>query len=170
MKKIKIGLHFIVLILLIKLFVDKSVLEELNYELSGELDLIKKRKKTLDLYYSLLLEWIAKNNINKDLFKKLGCKNIAIYGMGLIGEALYRCLCKEGISPAYIIDKNIESYTITRYQDQVAPVKSDEVLNMKEHIDLIIVTPISKYEKIKENLEKQTDCKIMSLKELLEVD
>lgn len=77
----------------------------------------------------------------------MGYQNIAIYGYGHLGRALYRELSGSGCHVAYIIDKRL-----------IANEDGVEVIRPKANIqgvDAVIVTAVAEYENIKEKYEKK---------------
>ena len=84
---------------------------------------------------------------------------MAIYGMSYVGETLAAELRKTSISVAYGIDgrkKGIYAdFPIYRMEDKL------------ENVDAILVTAISSYESIKENLSKKLSCEILSIEKII---
>lgn len=86
--------------------------------------------------------------------------NIAIYGMGFLGKHLKAQLENNNFSIIYTIDRNIIEYNNFKYD------LSKDIDNIPK-ADIIVVTPITEYISIKENLVKLTDSKIVSLEEVI---
>lgn len=114
-------------------------------------------------YFYTLDKWLKLNRkqywLNDYLLKK-GYRNIAIYGVGVMGKQLIADLQNGGIQIIYAIDQKCanSSYHF--------PIKTmDDTL---ENVDVIIVTPSYEFHEIKENLESKVFCPIVSLHQLIE--
>jgi len=97
-----------------------------------------------------MVDYFYKNNINE----------IAVYGIGILGNHFIREIRNSKISIKYIIDKNV--------RDAYLGVKTVSVNEELLHVDAIIVTPVFQYNCIKETLIKKIQCPIISLEEVLE--
>lgn len=91
-----------------------------------------------------------------------GYKNVAIYGLGMLGKHLVVELQKSEICIAYGIDENAENLTM---QFPIVPARKARY----DSVDLIIVTVVYDYETIEARLKKKTNAKIISLLDLLKV-
>lgn len=114
-------------------------------------------------YFYTLDKWLKLNRkqylLNDYLLKK-GYRNIAIYGIGVMGKQLIADLQNGEIQIIYAIDQKSanSSYHF--------PIKTlDDTL---ENVDVIIVTPSYEFYEIKENLESKVLCPIVSLHQLIE--
>lgn len=117
--------------------------------------------KHLNLYL-LMNQWVRINQENKSIagyLEKNGYKEIAVYGMHYVGETFLNEILGTGIKVKYGIDKNADSI----YTD-VEVVSPDDDL---EQVDAVIVTAITYYEEIVEQLSKKMDCPIISIEEIL---
>ena len=113
-------------------------------------------------YYNMTNQWLQIRNQGRSLeefFLNNGITNIAVYGMGELGNRLYEELEKSSITVAYTIDKEADKKYSTA-----------KVVGMDEDfdkVDAIIVTPIFDYDEIKASLECKTDMRIISLEEVI---
>jgi hypothetical protein len=112
--------------------------------------------------FQMMTQWVKVKQEGKNLasyFEKNGYKKIAIYGMHYAGETLLDELKNTDIQVAYGIDKNAESL----YTD-VNIVTIDDDL---EEVDAIVVTAITFFDEIEQNLSAKIDCPIISLEDIL---
>lgn len=126
---------------------------------------LDEKKKLSDKHLTLFLmmnQWVKVKQEGKslrDFFEEKGYKKIAIYGMSYAGETLIRELESTNINIAYGIDKNADSLYMNI--DIVSP--SDRL----EKVDAVVVTAISFFDEIQEELCKKLDCPIISLEDIL---
>ncbi|WP_207651356.1 glycosyltransferase family 32 protein [Clostridium felsineum] len=123
-----------------------------------------KYKKNYILLSELTNAYLSNENSYVEQIKKLNSNHMAIYGIGNIGKMFYSQLKNNNIKVELFIDNN----SITNIYDGVNIAKSHK--NEIENIDCIIVTVTYEFYKIKENLEKITGAKIVSLEEILGVN
>jgi hypothetical protein len=112
--------------------------------------------------YKMMNQWVRVKQEGKNLasyFEKNGYKNIAVYGMSFAGETLLEELKDTDVKVAYGIDKNADSI----YAD-VDVVSMDD--DFKE-VDAIVVTAITFFDEIEEELSEKVDCPIISLEDVL---
>jgi hypothetical protein len=112
--------------------------------------------------FLMMNQWVKVKQEGKNLssyFEKNGYKKIAVYGMSYAGETFLDELKNTGVDVAYGIDKN----AVGIYSD-VDIVSSDDELDT---VDAIVVTPITYFDDIAENLSKKVDCPILSLEDIL---
>lgn len=126
---------------------------------------LKKTKKVsskhLDLYL-LMNDWVNLKQDNKKLetyFINSNYKKIAIYGMNYVGETLLHELKNSSVEVLYAIDKNADNIS-----SEIKVIKPGE--NM-EAVDAIVVTPISFFDDIAENLEQYVSCPIISIEDIV---
>lgn len=118
-----------------------------------------------DKHLSLFLmmnQWVKVKQEGKNLstyFEKNGYKKIAVYGMSYAGETLFDELKNTDITIEYGIDKNADSI----YMD-VDVVSIDDAM---EPVDAVVVTAISFFDDIKDQLSVKIDCPILSLEDIL---
>lgn len=132
-----------------------------------KVSLDKKRKiqamsdKHLDLFF-MMNQWVKVKQEGKSLvsfFQKHGYKKIAIYGMSYAGKTLIDELKDSIVTVAYAIDKN--AYAI--YSD-VNVVTMEESL---EEVDAVVVTAITFFAEIQQDLWGKVDCPVISLEDIL---
>lgn len=128
---------------------------------------VKKKQELSDKHLTLFLmmnRWVKVKQKGKNLalfFEKNGYKTIAIYGMSYVGETLLDELKDSEIKVVYGIDNN----ACTIYADVDVDVFSmDEEL---EDVDAIVVTAVTYFDEITEQLEKKVSCPIISLEDVL---
>lgn len=112
--------------------------------------------------YKMMAQWVKVKQQGKNLasyFEEYGYKKIAIYGMSYAGEALVDELKDSDIQIAYGIDKNASSI-----DTEMQVVTLDDDL---EDVDAVIVTAITFFDEIEEELSRKINFPIISLKEVL---
>lgn len=139
----------------------------LGASIAGKMEGDKRRKaqnmsnKHFELF-TMMNQWVKVKQAGKNLssfFKERGFNRIAIYGMSYAGETLLGELQGTGIEVAYGIDRNAGSL----YSD-INIVSMEDVL---EEVDAVVVTAITFFDEIEENLEKKLSCPIISLEDVL---
>ena len=129
------------------------------------LDKTKKIQSMSQKHFALFLmmnQWVKVKQEGKNLalyFEKNGYKKIAIYGMSYAGETLIDELKDSGIIVAYAIDKKADSI----YVDVDVVTMDDEL----KEVDAIVVTAITFFDEIEEQLSEKIDCPIISLEDIL---
>lgn len=122
-------------------------------------------KKMSDKHLELFLmmnQWVKVKQEGKQLasyFEKKGYKTIAVYGMSFAGETLVNELKGSGIQILYGIDQRGGSV----YTDIDIVTKEDTLAA----VDAVVVTAISFFEEIEEELCRKVDCPILSLGDIL---
>lgn len=81
-----------------------------------------------------------------DTLIQMGYKNIAIYGYGYLGKALYREIAESGCRVNYVIDKYLS-------ENNIEFLRPGEDMS---GIDAVIVTAVYEYEKIRKKYEEKT--------------
>lgn len=128
----------------------------------------EKRKVTRsysDKHLALFLmmnQWVKVKQDGKNLatyFEKKGYHKIAVYGMSYAGEALVRELKGSDTQVAYGIDKNADAI----YADLDILTMEDEL----EKVDAVVVTAITFFDEIEEQLSEKISCPIISLEDIL---
>ena len=117
--------------------------------------------KHLQLFL-MMNQWVKVKQEGKNLasyFDKNGYKKIAVYGMSYAGETLIDELKDTGILIAYGIDKNADSI----YADIDIMTMEDSL----DEVDAVVVTAITFFEEIADNLSVKLDCPILSLEDIL---
>ena len=129
---------------------------------------IKKRLEVKELadkhlvLVQLLGKWLAEKQRGKqleDYFHQNGIKNIAIYGMGYVGERLYEELSNSDITVEYLIDKNAGNINT-----DMKIFTPDEEL---PKVDAVIVTPVTFFDEIEEMLAGKIACSVISIEDIL---
>lgn len=124
-----------------------------------------KTQEMSDKHLALFLmmnQWVKVKQEGKNLasyFEKNGYKKIAIYGMSYAGETLLEELKDSEINVVYGIDRNAGEI----YAD-VDVVSVDEEL---EEVDAIVVTAVTFFDEIEEQLNAKVNCPILSLEDIL---
>ena len=137
-----------------------AVLSTIMYNKKYEV-LLKMSEKHLALYL-MMNQWVKVKQENKSIAKYLeakGYREVAIYGMNYVGETLLNELTGTNVIVKYGIDKEAERM----YKDIDVLLPDDEL----PEVDLIIVTPITFWEEIKEKLSAKSNCTIMSMEDIL---
>ncbi len=112
--------------------------------------------------FLMMNQWVKVKQEGKNLaswFEENGYKKIAVYGMSYAGETLVEELKHSDIQVAYGIDKKAD----TMYAD-VEVVSMDDPL---EEVDAIVVTAITFFDEIEDQLCQKADCPIISLEDIL---
>lgn len=123
------------------------------------------RQKSENRYFinmTLLKKWLMRQQAGKDLisfFIQNNYHEIAIYGMGHLGECLLSALKRSDIKVKYAIDRNADNIL-----SEIDIKKCDSYLPA---VDAVIVTAVCHYADIKKELEKVIQCPIISLEEVL---
>ncbi|MBR5648200.1 hypothetical protein [Pseudobutyrivibrio sp.] len=97
-----------------------------------------------------ICDWLRDNNIH----------NIAIYGFGDLGQALYNEVKRDSIECSYIIDKN--------YFNIVCEAKTiglDDIYELD--VDAIIISVINYYDEIESEIMKRCKLPIISLEDII---
>ena len=134
--------------------VGKNILKKLS-----EVRLISDKHLTL---FILTVQWIKVKQQGKnvsDFLKEEGYENIAIYGMSYIGERLIDELKNTDINVVYGIDRNINFIS-----SSIDLVSIND--NLKT-VDAIVVTAVTFFDEIYEELSKKIDRPIISLEDIL---
>ena len=117
--------------------------------------------KYLELFL-MMNQWVKVKQSNKNLsayFERVGYKRIAIYGMSAAGMTLLDELKETEVQVVYGIDKRADEV----YADL-------DIVTMEEDLDVvdaIVVTAISFFDEIKEELGMKVDCPVISLNDIL---
>lgn len=126
---------------------------------------INKSKAMSDKHLSLFLmmnQWVKIKQEGKNLseyFEKNGYQKIAVYGMSYAGETLVDELRGTEIKVVYGIDKNV----VNIYSDL-------EIVSMEDNlamVDAVVVTAITFFDEIEEQLSQKVNCPILSLEDIL---
>lgn len=112
--------------------------------------------------FNVLEQWLSnkQNNINiEEYLMKQGYQKIAIYGMSVLGNLLYQELKETKVEVSYAIDRNADNMHF-----ELPVLKpSDEY----GKVDVIIVTAVLDYEKIKKNILTKTQVNVISIEDIV---
>ena len=112
--------------------------------------------------FKMMNQWVRVKQDGKNLaeyFEKNGYAKIAIYGMSYTGETLVDELRDSNVTVAYGIDKNADLIC-----SDVNIVTMDDIL---EPVDAVVVTAVTFFDEIEEQLSEKVECPIISLEDLL---
>lgn len=121
----------------------------------------KLSEKHFDLYM-LMNDWTHAKQKGKNLadyFRLHHYKRVAIYGMNYVGETLISELKDSDIQIVCGIDQNAEN--LSADISVVAP------LEFLDCADVIVVTPITFFDDIYDNMVKVVSCPIVSMEDIL---
>lgn len=131
--------------------------------LMPELQKMKEKSNKFSEYFHVINLWMKKNHNHakiSDYLEKRGINTIAIYGIGQLGERLYEELNGSEVKILYAIDRNTN-----REYHQIPVILPEQKF---ENVQMIIVTPVTEYESIKEKLGQEPNIQIISLKEIIQ--
>lgn len=112
--------------------------------------------------YQLMNQWVRVKQEGKNLseyFERNNYRTIAIYGMSYVGETLINELKGTVTQVAYGIDRNADMLC-----SDVEIVSIDDNL---EKVDAIVVTAISFFDEIEDQLVKKVDCPVLSIEDVI---
>lgn len=122
-------------------------------------DLVKNQ-----LYFDTLNQWLSLSHCGhslEDYFKERGYQNIAIYGLGELGQRFLEEMINSSINVKYTIDQNIDCMFAEHNLSML------EKHNFSD-VDVIVVTPVYLAEEIAACLEKKVVCPVISLAEVID--
>ena len=131
-------------------------------KLNKEIERIQMLSDKHNALFMLMNQWVRVKQDGKgviDYLNRKGYKEVAVYGMGCVGETLARELCGSDIEIRYGIDREADNIYA-----EFKVVKPDEWL---EKVDAVIVTSITFFEEIAGDLCTKIDCPILSLEDIL---
>lgn len=143
-------------------YVDDSSGEDLSYYSTDDIVSLKKNKERYYYYTGVYSRWLGLKLDNIDISEKLikrGFRNVAIYGMAMIGRLLVKELEKSEINIAYGIDQFEKSLHLS------IPIYS--MNDFLPEVDLIIVTLGTDTKNIIAELRKKCSCYIIRIGDLL---
>lgn len=112
--------------------------------------------------FLLMSQWVKVKQSGKgiaDYLEQNNYKKIAIYGMGNVGEILINELYGSGIKIIYGIDRNADNIYA-----ECKVVKPEDKL---EQADAVIVTSITYFDEIADDLSMKLNCPILSIEKIL---
>ena len=110
--------------------------------------------------YDIWLKNIEDGKKISDYFTKRNHKTIAIYGMGMVGKHLLKQLNDKDVKVVFTIERNIASYNNMQYS-------YDDIKVIAGTPDVIVITPLLEFEKIKEQLIVVFDTEVVSVEEVI---
>lgn len=127
--------------------------------------MIRKAQKMSDKHLSLFLmmnQWVEVKQEGKNLasfFEARGYRSIAIYGMSYVGETLLKELKDTNVKVVYGIDRNANILST-----DIDILSLDDKL---ETVDAVVVTAITYFGEIYQQLSEKIRCPILSLEDIL---
>lgn len=112
--------------------------------------------------FKMMNQWVKVKQQGKNLssyFEENGYVKIAIYGMSYAGETLIDELRGTSVQVVYGIDQRAD-----KLYAEVDIVTLEDTL---EEVDAIVVTAITFFDEIEEELKNKMDCPIISLEDVL---
>ncbi len=113
-------------------------------------------------FYDVLNQWLRVKQEGKNISEYLlknNYRNIAIYGMRELGEALLEELKDTEVNVKYAIDQNAEDIYVP-----IDVLRPDDDL---EPVDAVVVTAIHWYEAIEINMKDKLGCPVISLGDIV---
>ena len=95
-----------------------------------------------------------------DFFDERSLKTVAIYGMGDVGNVLYKLLKSKGINIPYCIDRDADK--------KIYGIEIRTIREIGDDIDAIIVSNVVNQERIKEEVSKYCNYPIYTVNEILQ--
>lgn len=117
--------------------------------------------KHLSLFL-MMNQWLKAKQDGKDIvgyFEKNQYKRIAIYGMSYVGKTLLNELKESEIDIAFAVDRNLD--------DIYADINIVSINDSWEDIDVVVVTAITFFDEIEQQLLTKVNCPIVSLEDIL---
>lgn len=118
-------------------------------------------KKHLEMFL-LMFDWVKFKQKNKNIvgyFAEKNYRKIAIYGMSYVGKALVNELKNSDIEICYGIDRNKSIFS-----SEIKMVSMEDCL---EEVDAIVVTPMSAYAQIEQDIREKVNCDIISIEDVI---
>lgn len=143
------------------MLLNKQIVEKERLNSDRIID-INKYMKFHEMFH-IMLKWMKVRNrgIGIDtFFKSKKYHNIAIYGLGYIGECIYEELCKSDIKVKYGID-----YMALDFEEELPIVRIESEL---EEVDAIIITVIENKQQLIDILKEKVLCPIITTEEILD--
>lgn len=132
---------------------------------SAQLKKQSERTEKFTKYFDVFHYWLKikeQDSSISAILQEAGYNQIAIYGMGVVGNHLYKELNNSEVKVSYVIDRNADNI----YNNEGYEVRNlDQKL---EAVDAIIVTAVFEFEKIKYDIEKISKYPVLSLLDILE--
>ncbi len=122
-------------------------------------------EKRFVIGFQILSQWLRLKQDGKTLtpfFEDNFIENIAIYGMGVLGERFYQEMQSSRIKIHYAIDR----FAASKSRPDFNVYGLDE--GGWPEVEAIVVTPVQDYWSIVELLEERTDAAILSLQDIVD--
>lgn len=139
-----------------------EMVDEKSKELLGQKLELKVAKYRMYEKINAAIENTERSDVEQRLLQN-GIQKVAVYGVGIYGKWLIDLLKGSSINIVYAIDKRADVKCID------IPMKDLTIVN-GEGIDAIIVTPVFEYAEIKKEIIERSNCKILSLEEILVIN
>ena len=110
--------------------------------------------------YDIWLKNIEEGKALCSYFNRRGHERVAVYGMGMIGKHFVEQLKNTNVKVIYTIDRGVVNVNGKQYSYREA----NELLGLP---DVIVVTPLMEYEDIKQLLNSEYECEIVSAEEII---
>lgn len=139
--------------------VGAGAVEKTSHENAEKLHAMSEKHLALFL---MMNQWVKVKQEGKNLssyFERNGYKKIAVYGMSYAGATLLNELRNSETSIEYGIDKKADSF----YADIDIVSINDDL----RQVDAVVVTPITFFDEIEEELSQKLSCPILSLEDIL---
>lgn len=123
---------------------------------------LRDRLAKFEDYFAITNKWLKNRNQNKSVsayFEKNHFQKIAIYGMGEMGKRLYEELQLDGVDVEFVMDRRAQ-----RLDPHLKVCSIDDEI---PSVDVIVITPTFDYEAIEQALREKTECKIVSIKDVV---
>ena len=117
-----------------------------------------------DSIIKMFNQWLIIKQEGKSVdayFKENNYKKIAIYGMGYAGRRLLDDLKGTGIEVVYTVDRKMSNVSAE------TELISKEEIPWKPQVDIIVVTAITFFSDIEEELCDMVDCPIISMEDII---
>ncbi len=143
-------------------YIDKNIYEDTVIELENNLIPFK-------IYYSILSKWLINKSNNKEIncyLKRNNLNNIVIYGMGTLGEILYKDL-ENKINIVFTVDNSLDTYKVENFNSIMC-----KELDINISVDLIIITPVYAKDAIKDdllNIYKEKNINILGIDDIVNI-
>ncbi len=131
-------------------------------QLNSNNQICKKDYLKIDKMFHIMIDWMKIKN--KGIGIAAFCKmhnylNIAIYGMGYIGECLYEELVYNNINIIYAIDRDAVDF-----KQELSIFKIEDEL---ESVDAVIITVVENTQEIIKKIKEKVRCQVITISEIL---
>jgi len=121
----------------------------------------KSTRYLLDMRIDLLMIERYMSGVGFDkMLRTHNYRKVAIYGAANVGKCLYHFLKSSEIEVICFIDKR-------KFVDELYNIPIYDLNNINSNIDAIIVTPLTYYDEIYDDLKKKIDCPIIPIIDIL---